>query len=74
MFEKSSVKSLAANPLFGDLVSRTGQGPKWNFYKYVIDRDGNPVGAFASRVEPNDRELVALLEKLLADKPATPKG
>lgn len=73
MFEKSSVKSLAANPLYADLVSRTGQGPKWNFFKYVIDRDGNPVGTFASRVEPDDRELVALLEKLL-DKPAAPKG
>jgi glutathione peroxidase len=74
MFEKSSVKSLRANPLFADLSARTGQGPKWNFQKYVIDRNGNPAGTFASRVEPNDRELLALLEKLLADKPATPKG
>jgi glutathione peroxidase len=74
MFEKSSVKSLRANPLFADLSARTGQGPKWNFQKYVIDRNGNPAGTFASRVEPNDRELIALLEKLLADKPATPKG
>jgi glutathione peroxidase len=74
MFEKSSVKSLRSNPLFADLASRTGQGPKWNFHKYVIDRNGNAAGAFASRVEPNDRELLALLEKLLADKPAGPKG
>ena len=74
MFEKSSVKSLAANPLFSDLVARTGQGPKWNFYKYVIDRNGNPAGTFPSRVEPNDRDFVALLERLLADKPADPKG
>jgi glutathione peroxidase len=74
MFEKSSVKSLRANPLFADLSTRTGQGPKWNFHKYVIDRNGNPAGAFASRVEPSDHELVFLLEKLLADKPASPKG
>jgi glutathione peroxidase len=74
MFEKSSVKSLAANPLYADLVARTGQGPKWNFHKYVVDRNGNPVATFASRVEPGDRELLALLEKLLADKPAEPKG
>jgi glutathione peroxidase len=74
MFEKSSVKSLTANPLFADLVARTGQGPKWNFHKYVIDRNGNPAGTFASRVEPSDRELLALLEKLLADKSADPKG
>ena len=74
MFEKTTVKSLAANPLYADLITRTGQGPKWNFHKYVVDRSGNPVAAFASRVEPNDRELLALLEKLLADKPADAKG
>jgi len=74
MFEKSSVKSLTANPLFADLVAKTGQGPKWNFHKYVIDRNGNPAGTFASRVEPSDRDLLALLEKLLADKPADSKG
>jgi hypothetical protein len=39
-----------------------------------VDRNGNPVATFASRVEPGDRELLALLEKLLADKPAEPKG
>jgi len=74
MFEKSSVKSLATNPLYADLVARTGQGPKWNFHKYLIDRSGIPVASFASRVEPTDRELLALLEKLLADKPAEPRG
>ena len=74
MFEKTTVKSLAANPLYSDLMARTGQGPKWNFHKYVVDRNGNPVATFASRVEPNDRELVALIEKLLADRPAEPQG
>jgi glutathione peroxidase len=74
MFEKSSVKTLRTNPLYADLLSRTGEGPKWNFFKYVIDRNGDPAGTFASKVEPTDRDLVALIEKLLADKPAMPKG
>src|SRR5215831_7867495 len=74
MFEKSSVKTLAGNPLYADLVARTGQGPKWNFHKYVVDRNGIAVATFASRVEPSDKELLALLERLLADKPADPKG
>jgi glutathione peroxidase len=68
MFEKSSVASLKANPLYAELLARTGQSPKWNFHKYLIDRNGNPVGTFASKVEPDNRELVTLLEKLLADK------
>jgi glutathione peroxidase len=74
MFEKSSVTSLRTNPLYADLLARTGQAPKWNFHKYLIDRNGNAAGTFASGVEPDDRQLIAPLEKLLADKPATPKG
>jgi glutathione peroxidase len=74
MFEKSSVASLKANPLFAELLAITGQSPKWNFHKYLIDRNGNAAGTFASKVEPDNRELVTLLEKLLADKPAPQKG
>jgi len=74
MFEKSSVTSLRTNPLYADLLARTGQAPKWNFHKYLIDRNGNAVGTFASGVEPNDRALLTPLEKLLEDKPATPEG
>src|SRR6184192_14252 len=43
MFEKSSVDSLKVNPLYADLAARTGQSPRWNFHKYLIDRNGNPV-------------------------------
>jgi glutathione peroxidase len=74
MFEKASVSSLRTNPLYADLLARTGQAPKWNFHKYLIDRNGNAAGTFASGVEPNDRQLLVPLEKLLDDKPATPKG
>ena len=74
MFEKSSVTRLQTNPLYAELVARTGDSPKWNFHKYLIDRNGNPAGTFASKVEPDDREFVAQLEKLLADKPSPAKG
>ena len=74
MFEKSSIKSLKANPLFAELIARTGQTPGWNFHKFLVDRDGNRVVSFGTRVEPNNRELVAALEKLLAEKPAATKG
>lgn len=74
MFEKASVTSLKTNPLYADLAARTGQSPRWNFHKYLIDRNGNPAGTFASDIEPDSRQLVALLEKLLADKPASQKG
>jgi len=71
MFEKSSVSSLQSNPLYAELRAKTGQMPKWNFFKYVIDRNGKPAGTFASAVEPDNRDLLALVEKLLADKPTS---
>jgi glutathione peroxidase len=71
MFEKSSVATLKTNPLYAELRAKTGQTPKWNFFKYVIDRSGQPAGTFASAVEPDNRDLVSLLEKLLAEKPAS---
>src|ERR1700676_2363649 len=65
MFEKTSVASLKANPLYAELAARTGETPKWNFHKYLIDRNGNPAATFASKVEPDNSELVGVLEKLL---------
>jgi glutathione peroxidase len=69
MFEKSSVSDLKSNPLFADLAARTGKSPQWNFHKYVIDRTGAPVASFTSQVEPTDRSLVSLIERLLAEQP-----
>lgn len=74
MFEKSSIKNLKSNPLFAELIARTGQSPSWNFHKFLVDRDGNRVASFGTRVEPDNRELVTALEKLLAEKPAAAKG
>jgi len=74
MFEKSSVTSVKTNPLFAELVARTGQSPQWNFHKYLVDREGKRVSSFSTRVEPDNRDLVTSLEKLLAEKPAAPKG
>jgi len=70
MYEKSSVSSITANPLYGELAARTGQSPKWNFHKYLLDRSGEKAMSFGSRVEPGDRDLTAALERLLKDKPA----
>ena len=71
MFEKAGDK-LAANPLYRDLALRTGQTPKWNFHKYVIDRTGARVASFGSDVTPDSRELVAAIERLLVERPPGP--
>ena len=66
MFAPGKVSGREANALFAGLAQATGQPPKWNFHKYVVDRQGKPVAAFASRVAPGDAALVAAIEKALA--------
>ena len=73
-FEKSSVAHLSANPLYTDLADLTGKKPQWNFHKFVVDRSGKPVASFPSATAPDNRDLTALIERLLAEKPASAKG
>ena len=69
MFEKTSVARLDAQPLYATLVKATGHAPQWNFHKYVVDRTGTRIASFASAVEPTQRDFVASIERLLAEKP-----
>jgi glutathione peroxidase len=73
-FEKSSVAHLSANALYADLARQTGKKPQWNFYKFVVDRNGKPVASFASATAPDNPDLTSLIEKLLAEKPGAAKG
>jgi glutathione peroxidase len=66
MFGSSSVRGEAANPLFKELARATGTQPKWNFYKYLIARDGKVVGSWASTTGPEDKALVQEIERQLA--------
>ena len=69
MFSASAVKGNKANPLYKALSQRTGQAPGWNFYKYLVDRSGNKVFAYDSRVEPSDKKFLTTLDALLAEAP-----
>lgn len=65
MFAKSPVKGSEANPLHAQLIKATGKEPKWNFTKYLIDRNGKVVEYFPSKVTPEDPQLVAQVEAAL---------
>lgn len=66
MFAKSSVKGEGANPLYAELIRQSGTTPKWNFYKYVVSRDGRSVTAYSSMTAPDDADLVREIEQRLA--------
>ena len=67
MFAKSSVQGDQANPLYVALIKATGTTPKWNFYKYLIDRKGNIVDSYVSMTTPDSPTLLGPIEKALAN-------
>jgi glutathione peroxidase len=65
MYSKISVKGDDEAPLYQFLTSSTGGDIKWNFTKFLIDRDGKIVSRFESKVTPDSSELVGAVEKAL---------
>lgn len=56
MFAKVDVKGDQAEPLFQHLVSEKkgllSEGIKWNFTKFLVDREGNVVKRYAPQTSP----------------------
>ncbi len=65
MFAKTVVTGTGRNALYSQLVNATGTTPKWNFYKYLVDRSGKVVNSYNSMTSPQGSGLVADIEKLL---------
>lgn len=72
LFAKVEVNGEQAHPLFRYLTSDQApvadRGPvKWNFEKFLIDRQGKLIGRYRSKASPTGVEMVAAIEKALAD-------
>ena len=65
MIEKGSVTGPGANPFYRQLATATGEGPQWNFHKYLIAPDGKTVYSFGTRIEPDGREIMGKLTPML---------
>jgi glutathione peroxidase len=69
MYSKISVKGADQAPLYAYLTKETPTGIageiKWNFTKFLVDRDGKVVQRFESAVTPDSKEVVAAIEKEL---------
>lgn len=68
LFDKIDVNGKDKSPLYSILTDNevTGKSDiKWNFEKFLIDKDGNVVARYASKVEPTSKELTAAIDKEL---------
>ncbi len=64
MFEKNPVTGDQKQPLYRWINSQRGfeSEVSWNFEKFLINRQGQVVQRFASRVKPTDSELTQAIE------------
>lgn len=67
---KTSVSGENAHPFYAWAKETLGFGtaPKWNFHKYLINREGKLVDYFNSTTSPDSRKLTDAIEKALAEK------
>jgi glutathione peroxidase len=65
MFAKTTVVGPAAHPFYAALREATGEAPRWNFHKFLVDRDGHVVASYPSAVDPLDPRVTTRIEQLL---------
>jgi len=68
MFDKVKVLGKEKHPLFEILTnnSKTGKSDiKWNFEKFIIDKEGNVVDRFRSITKPESEKIISLIEEEL---------
>ncbi len=71
MFDKLHVKGEEQHPLYKALTGKDGAFPgdvKWNFGKFLIGKDDNPLQRFEPRTTPDDASVVSAIEKAIAAK------
>ena len=70
MFAKVRVRGKEIHPLFRLLVDhpRHGGSVKWNFSKFLIDREGEVQDRFAPFTKPTAKRVIKAIEKIL-DQP-----
>lgn len=67
MMEKVQVKAgPGQSELFEFLGTRTGKLPGWNFSKYLVGKDGQPIAFYASSVKPGDAAMQQAIDQALA--------
>ena len=68
MTEKLHVRGPEMHPLFGWLGQQGGalSKPRWNFFKYVIGRDGRLATWFSSVTTPDNKRFRSAVDRVVA--------
>ncbi|MGA3262044.1 MAG: glutathione peroxidase [Bryobacteraceae bacterium] len=67
MFSKVVTKANPDQSQIYKFLGASGHLPAWNFSKYLIDKNGQVVAFFPSKVKPDDPELRTAIQKALGE-------
>lgn len=75
IFDKIRIRGPYADPLFKYLADKkqngkVGAAPKWNFHKYLVDKNGKVVDFFYPFTKPNTSKVKKKIEQLLLKRPS----
>ena len=59
------VKGDNAHPLYQWIANDYGKTPKWNFYKYLFDGQGNLVESWSSMTKPDSEKITSKIDQLI---------
>jgi len=63
--KKNNVVGSEVHPFFEWLDKNYNAKPKWNFYKFVINKDGKLENHFSSMIVPSSVKLISTLDKVI---------
>ena len=68
--EITNIKGEGGHPFFKWIKKEAGflAFPKWNFYKYLIDKNGQLVSWYASTTNPNSKKINKKIKEIVAYK------
>ena len=68
MTAKENVVGVDAHGLYEWISGHAGEAvaPKWNFHKFLFDKNGHLAGSWPSKVSPTSKEITGEIETMLA--------
>ena len=59
------VKGSSAHPIYAWIDKEYNEKPKWNFYKFLFDRNGELVKTWSSMTKPDSSKITSEIDKLI---------
>ena len=60
-----NVKGKDAHPIYKWIDEEYSRKPKWNFYKFLFDRNGHLIDSWSSMTKPNSKKITNKIDNLI---------